>query len=52
MIERDTGRAGGRHRRTAGGPISRKDLLRAHARQKSQDNQRQAIVGPARPQSA
>ena len=53
MIERDVGRVpvvddAGR----LVGLITRKDLLRVHARQKSQENERQTILGPGRPQPA
>ena len=53
MIERDVGRVpvvddAGR----LVGLITRKDLLRVHARQKSQENERQTILRPGRPRPA
>lgn len=53
MVERDVGRVPvvddkGR----LVGLVTRKDLLRVHSRQKAQENERQAIFGPGRPQIA
>jgi CBS domain-containing protein len=53
MVERDVGRVpvvDDRGRLV--GLVTRKDLLRVHARQKAAENDRQAMIGPGRPQIA
>ncbi len=53
MVERDVGRVpvvDDRGRLV--GLVTRKDLLRVHARQRAQENERQAILGPGRVQPA
>jgi CBS-domain-containing membrane protein len=53
MVERDVGRVpvvDDRGRLV--GLVTRKDLLRVHARQKAVENDRQAIIRPGRPQIA